>query len=161
MDSGGKGRAAAASLLEISRLLENVAEQVRRHAFDAETDAPAPPESGPETDPRWVRAILDVRALRRQFLGFETSDGALAMMLELYVARLEGRSIHQTALGVAARVPPTTALRAARMFLARGIVTRHPDSVDKRLHLLALSDAAAMRLRAYLATAAHLAPLLV
>lgn len=155
MDLRGKRAAPAASLIEISRRLEEAARLVRQHA------PPGPDEEeGPETDSHWVRSLIDMRALRREFLGFEASDAALALLLELYAAGLEGRRLHQTALAVAARVPETTALRLIYAFVDAGAIVREPDKLDRRLHLLALSDLTAMRLRAYLATAAHMAPVL-
>lgn len=161
MDFGGAPTAPAASLIEISRVLEETARLVREHAgAGAPGSIPEVEREEPETDPGWVRSLLDLRALRREFLGFEASDAALAMMLALYAAGLEGRRLHQTALAVAARVPETTAFRTVYRFLDAGIFTRESDTEDKRLLLLALSDTAAMRLRAYLAAATHIAPLL-
>jgi DNA-binding MarR family transcriptional regulator len=158
MELVGQSRAPAASLVEISRVLEETARLVREHAGD---DGRGQLPASVPCDPRWVRAILDLRDLRRELLGFEASDAALAMLLALYVAGLEGRRLHQTALALAARVPETTALRVTHRFLAAGIFTREGDEADKRLNLLALSEPAATRVGAYLAAAARLAPVLV
>lgn len=120
-----------------------------------------PMAEGREGDPSWVRALLDLRGIRREFLGFEASDAAVAILLTLYLARLERRPLYRTALAVEARVPETTAFRVCDVLLQAGALHRVPASDDKRLVLLTLSDQAALRLRAYLATAAALAPVLV
>jgi len=159
-----KGRPVA-SLFELSRVLEETARLVREHATGHEylvdeIEAEAQGATLVETDPHWVRGILDLRGLRREFLGFEASDAAFAMLLELYAVRLEGRRLHQTALAVAARVPETTALRLTYRFVDAGIFVREADAGDKRLLLITLSDATALNLRAYLAAAAYIAPVL-
>lgn len=74
-------------------------------------------------------------------------------MLELLAARLEGRRISQTTLGVNAGVPETTALRLTKSLLRQGIFTSESDEADRRLNLIGLSDDAADRMRAYLTEA--------
>lgn len=156
----------AASLAEIGRVLEETARLVRQHARTAGEKPGRPPLPGtggivgPADDPRHIRNILDVRAMRREFLGFEASDAALAMLLALYAARLEGRRLHQTALAVAAGVPQTTALRITHRHLEHGTFESGPDPEDRRLMVIALSETAAARLRAYLAATAAATPLL-
>jgi DNA-binding MarR family transcriptional regulator len=73
------------------------------------------------------------------------------MMLELFAARLEGRSVSQTRLGIAAAVPQTSALHVTRRMLERGVFTSAADPDDKRLVLIGLSDEAVERIGAYLA----------
>lgn len=147
------------SLLEISRVLEETARLVRQHA-GAVLEAP---------QQRWlareelsaadVRAIIAVRQMRRRCLGLEASDAAWSMMLELYAARLEGRSLSQTRLAVAAGIAQTTALQATRRLLDAGIFTKAPDPNDKRLLLIGLSGEAAERMCAYLAATLGMAGL--
>ena len=150
---GGAGKAQpAASLLEISRVLEETARLVRQHAGADDPPAPAPRLTAPK-----VRAILALRWLRGEYLGFDASDAAWSMLLELYAAHLEGRRLHQTRLGIAAGVPATTALNATRRLLECGLFTRAADPDDRRLILLGLSDNAADRMAAYLAAADRVA----
>jgi DNA-binding MarR family transcriptional regulator len=148
------------SLLEISQVLEETARLVRQHAD--KMDGSAGPEDNPAaavTAALHVRAIIAARRLRRQYLGLDATDAAWSMMLELYAARLEGRNLHQTGLSVAAAVPETTALRVTRRMLKTGIFLKKADPEDKRLLIICLSDAAAERIRAYLAAASSLAAL--
>jgi hypothetical protein len=97
-----------------------------------------------------VRAILAVRRMRRDYFPWAAGDPAWSMMLELLAARLEGRRVGQTMLGVNAGVPETTALRLTKSLLRQGIFTSEADPVDRRLILIGLSDDAADRMRAYL-----------
>lgn len=157
----GRGQPSV-SLLEISQVLEETARLVRQHADKVEGSA------GPEENPAaavtaalHVRAIIAARRLRRQYLGLDAVDAAWSMMLELYAARLEGRNLHQTGLSVAAAVPETTALRVTRRMLRTGIFLKKADPEDKRLLIICLSDAAAERIRAYLAAASSLAALAI
>lgn len=103
-----------ASLIEISRLLEETARIVCRHA-DAERRPPprsadAPPSPLEITAPL-VRAILRIRRLRADYIPAATGDPAWTMILELYAAGLEGTPMNQSRLTLAAEVPHTTGLR--------------------------------------------------
>jgi hypothetical protein len=145
----GRGGAPAASLLEISRVLEETARIVREHA-----GPPPPPEEGAPDDPidaRFVRGIIAARRLRERFLGLPPADAAWSMLLELYASHLEGRRVPQTGLGSAAGVAETTALCITRRLLAAGLFTHQPHPRHKRIRLIGISPEAASRLRAYLA----------
>jgi DNA-binding MarR family transcriptional regulator len=145
------------SLIEISRVLEETARLLRRHA-EAEGEPGriyAPPSTA---TPAGVRAIIAARWLRREFLGADVGESEWSLMLELYAARLEGRDIHQTGLAVAAGLPQTTALHATRRLLAAGIFEAAPDPRDKRRLLIRLSEATAGRIGAYLGAATRIAP---
>ena len=141
------------SLIEISRVLEETARLVRRHA-----GVPEPP-AGLKVTAADVRAIIALRWLRRRYLGFDPGEAAWSMMLELYAARLEDLSMSQTRLGIAAGVPQTTALRETRRMLDGGVFSRRSDPSDKRLLLIHLSDETAERMHAYLAATGALAGL--
>jgi hypothetical protein len=147
-----------ASLLEISRVLEETARLLRQHA-GAVPEAPQQWLVGAELSAADIRAIIAVRQMRRRCLGVEASDAAWSMMLELYAARLEGRSLHQTGLSVAAGVPETTALRVTRHMLESGAFTSEDHPTDKRLLVIGLSDAIALRMDSYLAATRALAGL--
>lgn len=141
----GEQRGPAASLIEISRVLEETARLVRQHA---RADIHVPSESATELSQ--VRAIIAARRLRRQYLGKDVNDATWAMMLELFAARLEGRRVHQTMLCVAAAVPQSTALRVTGKMLEAGIFLASSDPDDNRLLILGLSDGAAERIGSYL-----------
>lgn len=147
------------SLLEISRVLEETARIVRQHA-GAVLEAPQQQWlAREELSAADVRAIIAVRQMRRRCLGVEAGDAAWSMMLELHAARLEGRSLSQTRLAVAAGIAQTTALQATRRLLDAGTFTKAPDPNDRRLLLIGLSDDAADRMLAYLAATLGMAGL--
>jgi DNA-binding MarR family transcriptional regulator len=172
MDRGREdreGRAPAASLVEISRVLDETARLIRDHARaealagGIEDTSLVPNELEghgyrPESDPTRVRAILALRMLRREYLGHDLSDPAWAMMLELYAARLEGRLVNQTRLGLDTGVPQTTALATVRRLVGAGIFEAGDHPTDKRLIVLTLASDAAARLARYLAAAHRIAP---
>ena len=149
------GARPVATLVEISRVLEETARLVREHAYEGEGAQAAQALTPPQ-----VRAILSLRSLRAHHLGFDATDGAWAMLLELYAAHLEGKRVHQTKLALAAGVPHTTALMATRRLLESGVFTRAEDPQDRRLLMLGLSDAAAAAIAAYLEEAQRTALLL-
>jgi hypothetical protein len=150
------------SLLEISRVLEETARLVRQHADEMDDSTRAEENSATSVAAALhVRAIITARRLRSQYLGLDATDAAWSMMLELYAARLEGRDVHQTGLGVAAAVPETTALRVTRYMLTIGVFLKKPDPEDKRLLIISLSNATSNRMRAYLRAAGSLAALAI
>ncbi|MDQ4086922.1 MAG: hypothetical protein M3177_02740 [Pseudomonadota bacterium] len=153
--------APAASLIELSRVLEETARILAEHAVAAGEGprlgrVPPPPVlSAP-----LVRAIIAVRRMRRGYFPAAAGDPAWSLLLELYAAGLEGRTVSQTRLGADAGVAETTTIRLTRALLDAGHFTRRDDPADRRLVLLALSDEAAERMRAYLTLALESHPLL-
>jgi hypothetical protein len=144
-----RGGSPPVSLLEISRVLEETARLLREHArLGGENGVVVRRQDTPTATE--VRAIIAARWLRREYLGFDAADPVWSMMLELYASRLEGRSVSQTWLGVAAGVPETSAVHITRRMLAEGIFTRKSDPADRRKLLIGLSDTAAKRLQDYL-----------
>lgn len=97
-----------------------------------------------------VRAIIAARRMRRDYFPDIGGDPAWSMMLELYAARLEGRRISQTLLGMLAGVAESTALRLTKTLLRQDVFTNDGDPSDRRLVMLSLSDDATERMRAYL-----------
>jgi hypothetical protein len=148
----------AASLIEISRVLEETARLVREHAGEtAGSGAQAPAADG--VSPPQIRAILSLRALRREYLGLEVDDAAWTLMLEAYAARLEGRVVRQERLAHDAAVAPEAAAGAARALIEARIFIAEPDGGDEAPMRLALSDTAAERMRNYLAAAQRIGPM--
>ncbi|HEX8364230.1 MAG TPA: hypothetical protein VF603_02985 [Allosphingosinicella sp.] len=151
---------AAASLVEISRVLEETARLVRQHA-DAQV-RPAPPGSAAseplEIPAPLVRAILRIRRLRADYLPAAGGDPAWSMILELYAAELEGRQLNQSRLTLAAGIPHTTGLRITRTLIGRGVFVRRPDRADGRQLVLSLAAEAADKVRAYLTVAIATVP---
>lgn len=150
--------APAASLIEISRVLEETARLVRRHA-DAHMLPAAPAEGAvAEITAPLVRAILRIRRLRAGYIPAAAGDPAWTMILELYAAGLEGRPLNQSRLTAATGVPHTTGLRIARTLLAQGIFVGRRDRVGSRQLKLALAAEASDRVRAYLTVAIATVP---
>jgi DNA-binding MarR family transcriptional regulator len=146
-----------ASLLAISRVLEETARMLHDYALAENSSRPR--ASGPmPVTARTVRAIIADRWLRREYLGFDASDAEWSLMLELYAARLEGRDVHQTGLSVAAGVPQTTTLNITRRLIEAGIFASKPDLRDGRRLLIGLTSSTADRIHAYLTAAAGIAP---
>ena len=98
----------------------------------------------------YLKAILKARAARSAF--FETelfADPAWDMILDLALARVEGRRISVTSLCSASGVPHTTALRWISQMVEDGIFVRTEDDQDKRRALITLSDEAAAKAARY------------
>lgn len=150
-----EARVRAASLAEIGALLEETARLVRAHALDPQADLLALAEHGalPEANPRWVRALLDVRRLRAQFLGLEVTDTALVILLELYAAALEQRPLSRAALAEAAGLAPATLASHLTRLEAATLVALPADPARAP----ALTPSTANNLRAWLAAAAEIA----
>lgn len=149
------GRIRAASLAEIGALLEEAARLVHAHALDPSADLLALAEHGalPETNPRWVRALLDVRRLRTEFLGVPVTDTALTILLELYAAALEQRTPSRADLAEAIGLAPVTlASHLARLEAATLLTAATAPAAAPTLTL-----PAARALRAWLAAAAEIA----
>jgi len=87
----------------------------------------------------------------RHFPGDLFGEPAWDMLLDLFVARIEGRMAYISSACVAARTPPTTALRYIRYLERSGQVIRTPDGNDGRRFNLTLSDQAYRAMQAALA----------
>ncbi len=106
------------------------------------------------SDAPLVRSILRLRRLRG--LHFEPAlfaDPAWDILLDLAAARIEGRMVAVSSLCIAAAVPATTALRWITQMTEQGLLVRHPDAHDGRRVFIALADASATAMDAYLAAA--------
>jgi len=62
------------------------------------------------------------------------------MLLDLFIARHEGKTVRTTSLCVAAATPTTTGLRYIAMLERRGLVRRVADPEDQRVTNVTLSD---------------------
>jgi hypothetical protein len=147
-----------ASLLEISRILEETARILKQHASCASIGEDASGRAELVTAPL-VRAVIACRRMRRNYFPDISGDPTWGMMLELYAAGLEGRRLGQTLLGTLAGVSETTALRLTRNLLQQGTFTRHDDPEDRRAVLLGLSEGASSHMRAYLIATIAAGPL--
>lgn len=144
---------AAASLIDIARMAEATAVGLRRHLEGRAFSAVGQGEGEGPVTVAALRAVIAARRLRRDHFAFVAGDPVWSLLLELYAARLERRRIGQNRLAAAAGVPATTAFRMTRLLMEEGLVTATEDPADRRLVILALTDQAAERMRAYLHTA--------
>lgn len=62
------------------------------------------------------------------------------ILLDLFIARADGRQISVTSACIAADVPPTTALRWVSILEEEGLVGRKSDAFDKRRTWLFITD---------------------
>jgi DNA-binding MarR family transcriptional regulator len=83
-----------------------------------------------------ARAVAQIIEARRQrttvFSENLFADPAWDVMLELYLAELEGRSVATSQLGHSANIPLTTLLRWIEKLEGDGWVRRMPDPTDDR-----------------------------
>jgi DNA-binding MarR family transcriptional regulator len=114
--------------------------------------APAQSESAPTAAK--VRELIKLRRLRDQHFPPDLfADPAWDILLDLYAANLEGKSVSVSSLCIAAAVPPTTALRWITTMTEHGALVRKQDPQDARRIFIALSEESEERLTAYFATA--------
>lgn len=69
-------------------------------------------------------------------------EPAWDILLDLYVAHLDGRQVAVSSACIAACVPPTTALRYLNRLERSGLIRRRPDAKDHRRVLVAPSQRA-------------------
>jgi hypothetical protein len=98
-----------------------------------------------------VRSLIRFRNKRAGLFRDELfADPCWDMLLDLKMNALQGRSISVSSLCVAARVPPTTALRRIELLVHAGLARRRDDPSDKRRVLIGLTAYASKRLDTYL-----------
>jgi hypothetical protein len=127
--------------------------------------APAPREGngrGGSVDAGQVRAIIRARRLREQYFGPELfADPAWDILLDLFAARLERRSVAVSSLCIAAAVPPTTALRWIKTLTDLGLLIRTADPQDGRRVYIELAQKTAEAVEDYLIAAQRISPSLI
>ena len=102
-----------------------------------------------------VREFIKVRRMRDQHFPPDLfADPAWDILLDLYAANLEGKSVSVSSLCIAAAVPPTTALRWITTMTEHGALVRQQDPHDARRVFIGLSDDSKERLAAYFIAAA-------
>jgi len=85
--------------------------------------------------------ILGVRKRRETVFGDDLfGEPAWDLMLDLFVQHVERQKTSSTSAAIAARVPPTTALRYLNSLVRKGLVMRHVSDHDLRVQHVALSD---------------------
>jgi hypothetical protein len=149
---------------DLSGQLRRVREEVGRIARALATVAggeertpvlPALPEPlmvpGDEPGTTLLRRMIRVRRMRDHFFEPDLfADPAWDMLLDLMLARMEGRPVAVSSLCIAAAVPPTTALRWIKRLVDDGLFVRHADPLDGRRVFIDLSEAGALAMMRYL-----------
>lgn len=89
-----------------------------------------------------VRAAVAARHARSEVFGIDLADPGWSLLLELFRAYLEKRTVRLPRLVADARVAATTASRWIETFADAGFVHREPDPQRRGAITLALTDAA-------------------
>lgn len=132
----------AARLVEMAEGLE-ARVGAREAAGSTCTEISQSPKSNGH-DNNLAKAIVEIykfrRARSKNLPGEIFGEPAWDILLDLFVARLEGRSISVTSACIAADVPSTTALRWVGILESRGLVSKKKSKVDNRVQELTLTD---------------------
>lgn len=123
----------------------------RQYAYDPSIPLPGANAGGfTEGRARHVRSLIRQRRQRdRHFAADLFADPAWDMMLDLYAAHYEGRTVSVSSLCIAAAVPATTALRWIKTLVEEGLFVRISDPDDGRRIHVHLSEDARQRLDDY------------
>lgn len=105
-----------------------------------------------------IRAIQQLRNRRKDLLGCDLfGDPAWDILLDLYAAGLEGRTVSVTSACIASGAPDTTALRYLCHLEKAGLVERRQDIADGRRRFVRLTEAGHRGIDAWLDKAGYLA----
>ncbi|WP_235054527.1 response regulator [Novosphingobium lindaniclasticum] len=145
----GKISSLSTELQRLAMLMDDPAAQPQFRAGDLaegpEPVAPAPPSEIPAipdaaqlTD--YIRELLRKEVKRREIGGGELfGDPAWEMLLDLLLAKIEGRRVSVSSACIASGAPMSTALRLVRRLVGEGVLCRLPDEHDRRRHFLVIN----------------------
>lgn len=97
-------------------------------------------------------AISEYRARQSRSLYFHSdffSEAGWNMLLDLLVAKVDGRAISVTSACIASMCPATTALRWLSDLVAKGLITREDDPADHRRAMVNITESAVEMFRNY------------
>lgn len=98
----------------------------------------------------WLKTYLRLRRARGRFLNGDLfADPAWDILLDLFVARAEGRLISTSSACIGACVASTTGLRWLRTLEAEGLVQRVADQLDRRQRFISLTPSAIAAVRGW------------
>lgn len=99
----------------------------------------------------YIRELLRKECKRREIGGGELfGDPAWEMLLDLLLAKIEGRLVAVSSACIASGAPMSTALRLVRRLVDEGVLCRLPDEHDRRRHFLAIDPKYEQALIGYL-----------
>lgn len=137
------------------RQLISTANELLALAADLEGVGPRGEDSYLIMDSTTVLAMARAEYRRRRNRGHFFDGDALFgepawdMLLDLFIAGLEGKQVPVTSACIGACVPTTTALRWLALLEQRGLLCREPDPTDARRAHISLSDEARQRMEQY------------
>ncbi|MFC4291114.1 hypothetical protein ACFOWX_01665 [Sphingorhabdus arenilitoris] len=115
-----------------------------------ETKRAAADETASPVKASYIREIIRYRRRRDAYFDSELfADPAWDILLDLLVARIEGKSVSVSSLCIAAAVPATTALRWITGMTETGLLLRRMDPKDARRVFIELSDDTADKMMKY------------
>lgn len=122
-------------MLAILRRLDKATPQNR-----AELTAPARDAPDHSQLVRVAKAAIRMREIQRKYLPASYFDEpALNILLDLYVAEAEGRTVYVNDACIASHTPTSTALRWIAVLVRDGFAERTRDAVDARRTILAIT----------------------
>ena len=135
------------------RLRENI-EVARIHLDNLKTELEAlgmpPASTGSDSSQKEVaREILRLRRTRDQLFGTIFGEPAWDMLLELYVAEIEGESIPVSSVCAASAAPWGTALRHLAKLVEGGWVKRENDPKSNKRVLVSLTASGREHMRRF------------
>ncbi len=104
----------------------------------------------PQPRPVDVRSLIKLRRMRDRFFDSALfADPGWDILLDLYAAKEEGKSVSVSSLCIAAAVPPTTALRWITNMTEAGLLVRVQDPHDARRVFIELAPESHGQMAAY------------
>jgi hypothetical protein len=146
----------ATTLAEVSREMVQWVPVLRRLA-EAEQLRDLALGHSSELSAAAVRSIINARRLRDQYFWPAMNEAAWALLLELFANRLEGERLDATGLAMATGLPFDSALHWLDWLTGRAMIMRG-EAADAASAPVALTEAAADEMRAYLLAALRLSP---
>lgn len=135
----------------IARMLAQLSSASEDREPADQTIAPlAADDTTPMPSSTAVKAMIRARRLRDQYFDAQLfADPAWDMLLDLLLARIEGRLVAVSSLCIAAAVPPTTALRWIKRLTDEGLFRRTADPHDGRRVFIDLTAKTTRQLASY------------
>jgi hypothetical protein len=144
---------------DIAALFEDAARRSRALAQAQRASERAGRRGGaPAITAHLVRALADARRLRNDLLPLASSGSAWTMMLEVFATQLEGRDLHQRQLAGIVGLSYTSTARVVRHLAAERLLVVAPNPRHRDRLLIRLTGEAETRMRAYLAEALLVSP---
>lgn len=147
-------RARQSDLDTLSTIVRSAAAAIERDARAAPAIASARFRASPEQLITAARTYLGNRRARNAlFPGGWFADPAWDLLLDLYVAELEGEQVAVSSACIATGVPTTTALRCINRLVRAGFLIRTVDPEDARRSIVTLDPGCSAKVGHWIAHA--------